>query len=153
VTLDASVPEITQPGTLTAALTLGTDTPYPVAPVDVTLTVKPPKTWGKIAGTVTSASGTPIAGATVQINTWATSYTLKTDKNGQYALWLDAQQPAAGDRGQGRVPAAGAHGEDRRGHHDDGLLPQTGSLTLLTTGRRADGPPPALYFCAATGMI
>jgi N-acetylneuraminic acid mutarotase len=91
VTLDASVPEITQPGTLTAALTLGTDTPYPVSPVNVTLTVKPPKTWGKIAGTVTSASGVPIAGATVQINTWATSYTLKTDKNGQYALWLDVR--------------------------------------------------------------
>jgi hypothetical protein len=62
-----------------------------VAPVDVTLTVKPPKTWGKIAGTVTSASGTPIAGATVQISTWATSYTLRTDKNGQYALWLDVR--------------------------------------------------------------
>jgi len=57
----------------------------------VTLTVNPPKTWGKIAGTVTSTAGTPIAGATVQINTWAVSYTLKTDKNGQYALWLDVR--------------------------------------------------------------
>jgi N-acetylneuraminic acid mutarotase len=91
VTLDANVAEITQPGTFTAKLALSTDTPYTVAPVDVTMTVKPPKTWGKITGTVTSASGAPIAGATVQINTWAASYTFKTDKNGQYALWLDVR--------------------------------------------------------------
>jgi N-acetylneuraminic acid mutarotase len=91
VTLDASVPEITQPGTLTASLALATDTPYQVAPVPVSLTVNPPKTWGKIAGTVTSTSGTPIAGATVQIDTWAASYTLKTDKDGHYALWLDVR--------------------------------------------------------------
>jgi hypothetical protein len=91
VTLNAGVPDVTQPGTLTASLAVSTDTPYKVAPVGVTLTVNPPKTWGKIAGTVTSTAGTPIAGATVQINTWAASYTLKTDKNGQYALWLDVR--------------------------------------------------------------
>ena len=27
----------------------------------------------------------------MQINTWATSYTLKTDKDGHYALWLDVR--------------------------------------------------------------
>ena len=31
----------------------------------------------------------PLAGATVQIDTWAAHYTLKTDANGGYALWLD----------------------------------------------------------------
>ncbi|WP_239133837.1 carboxypeptidase regulatory-like domain-containing protein [Rugosimonospora africana] len=91
VTLNAGVPDITQPGTFTAKLAFDSDTPYTLAPVDVTMTVNPPKTWGKIAGTVTSATGAPIAGATVQIDTWATSYTLKTDKNGQYALWLDVR--------------------------------------------------------------
>jgi len=40
---------------------------------------------------VTSTSGAPIAGATVQIDTWAASYTLKTDKDGHYALWLDVR--------------------------------------------------------------
>ncbi len=75
------MPEITQPGTYTASLAFGTDTPYPVAPVAVSLTVKPPATWGKITGTVTGPAG-PLAGATVQINTWATHYTLKTDTNG-----------------------------------------------------------------------
>jgi hypothetical protein len=92
VTMDASVPEITQPGTYAATLTIGTNTPYQVAPVPVTMTVQPPKTWGKITGTVTSATdGSVLTGATIQINSWATSYTLKTDKNGQYALWLDVR--------------------------------------------------------------
>ncbi len=91
VTLDASVPDITQPGTYSAGLTIGTDTPYAVGTVPVSMTVNPPKTWGKIAGTVTATDGTPIAGATVQIDTWANSYTLKTDSGGHYALWLDVR--------------------------------------------------------------
>ncbi len=62
--------------------------------MNVSLTVKPPKSWSKITGTVTSTAGTVIAGATVQINSGAASYTLKTDKNGQYALWLDARSTA-----------------------------------------------------------
>jgi hypothetical protein len=33
----------------------------------------------------------PLAGATVQIDTWATHYTLHTDANGDYALWLDVR--------------------------------------------------------------
>jgi len=90
VTLNAGVPEITQPGTYTAKLGITTDTPYSVAAVPVTMTVNPPKTWGKITGTVTGPNG-PIAGATVQIDSWASSYTLKTDANGQYALWLDVR--------------------------------------------------------------
>lgn len=90
VTLNANVPDITQPGTYTAKLSIGTDTPYSVAAIPVSMTVKPPKTWGKITGTVTGPGGA-IAGATVQINSWATHFTLKTDKNGQYALWLDVR--------------------------------------------------------------
>jgi hypothetical protein len=50
-------------------------------------------TWAKISGVVSgkACSGTvaPIPGATVQINTWAASYTLTTDGEGKYALWLD----------------------------------------------------------------
>jgi hypothetical protein len=61
-----------------------------VPPVGVSLTVKPPATWGRITGTVTSG-GRPLAGATVQINTWATHYTLKTTKEGTYGLWLDVR--------------------------------------------------------------
>ncbi|WP_127353859.1 carboxypeptidase regulatory-like domain-containing protein [Actinacidiphila soli] len=86
---------ITQPGTYTAQLTISAKTPYTVAPIPVTFTVNPPKTWGKITGTVTGAGCTaapgPLTGATVQIDTSAASYSLKTDKNGQYMLWLDTR--------------------------------------------------------------
>ena len=93
VTLNAADPSIVQPGTYTASLLFNSDTPYPLAAVPVTLTVKPPATWGKVTGVVqyTNASGAlaPIPGATVQIDTWATHYTLHTDSTGHYALWLD----------------------------------------------------------------
>jgi hypothetical protein len=93
VTLNAADPSIVQPGTYTAGLTLGSDTPYKLDKIPVTMKVSPPKTWGKITGVVqyTDKSGklVPIAGATVQIDTWATHYTLHTDATGQYALWLD----------------------------------------------------------------
>jgi hypothetical protein len=46
MSLDAGVADVTQPATLTAALAFGTDTPYQVASVGVSLTVKPAKTWG-----------------------------------------------------------------------------------------------------------
>lgn len=93
VTLDASVPEITQPGTLTAGLTISGNTPYGSTAVPVSFTVKPPTTWGKITGKVTvkDASGNlvPLAGATVEIDSWTAAYTLKTDAQGNYSLWLD----------------------------------------------------------------
>ncbi|MBW8804413.1 MAG: carboxypeptidase regulatory-like domain-containing protein [Catenulisporales bacterium] len=93
VTVDASDASITQPGAYTAGVALSSDTPYPLAALPVTMTVKPPTTWGKITGLVeyTDAGGAkvPLAGATVQIDTWATHYTLHTDINGSYALWLD----------------------------------------------------------------
>jgi hypothetical protein len=95
VPLNSNIDTITQPGTYTAQLTVSAKTPYGVAPIPVTLVVKPPKTWGKITGTVTGAGCTatpaPLAGATVQIGGRAASYTLKTDKNGQYVLWLDTR--------------------------------------------------------------
>ncbi|MFJ2094805.1 carboxypeptidase regulatory-like domain-containing protein [Streptomyces sp. NPDC087901] len=95
VTVKASVDEITQPGEFTAQIGISANTPYPAASVPVTMTVAPPNTWGKITGTVSgkSSAGTtaPLKGATVQIDSWASSYTLITDKDGHYALWLDAR--------------------------------------------------------------
>ncbi|MCN9242239.1 carboxypeptidase regulatory-like domain-containing protein [Streptomyces sp. RY43-2] len=95
VTLDASVPEITQPGAYTAALTAKTDTPYANDNINITMHVNPPATWGKYTGTVLGADGkggtAPLAGATVQIDSWATSYTLRTAKDGTFALWLDTR--------------------------------------------------------------
>ncbi|MEY9894707.1 N-acetylneuraminic acid mutarotase [Catenulispora sp. MAP5-51] len=93
VTVDASDASVTQPGAYTASLGLSSDTPYPLTAVPVTMTVKPPATWGKITGSVTytdaGGASVALAGATVQIDTWATHYTLHTDINGNYSLWLD----------------------------------------------------------------
>ena len=92
VTLNAGISDITQPGLYTAAIGISTDTPYTIPAVPISLTVNPPRTWGKIAGQVTAATGgAPIGGVTVQIDTWATSYTLKTDAAGKYQLWLDTR--------------------------------------------------------------
>jgi hypothetical protein len=95
VSLDANVAEVNQPGAYTASLAIAAPTPYPVPAIPVSLTVRPPSTWGKITGTISGAqchAGTvPIPGATLQIDTWAQHFTLKTDANGQYQLWLDVR--------------------------------------------------------------
>ncbi|MDP4504124.1 carboxypeptidase regulatory-like domain-containing protein [Nonomuraea turcica] len=94
VTLDATTAaEVEQPGTYTAQLGVRSDTPYPVAPIGATMTVKPPSTWGKLAGSVTGVDcqgtgATALRGATVQVNGkhgW--TYTLKAGTDGTYAIW------------------------------------------------------------------
>ncbi|MFD4946175.1 carboxypeptidase regulatory-like domain-containing protein [Streptomyces sp. NPDC058409] len=94
VSFNANVAEITQPGTFNAELTVKAKTPYGAIPsVPVALDVNPPKTWGKITGMVTGVSCTgtsaPLTGATVQIASRTASFTLRTDRNGKYVLWLD----------------------------------------------------------------
>ncbi|MGW3497622.1 Kelch repeat-containing protein [Streptomyces sp. NPDC001020] len=95
VGLDASVDEVMQPGDYTAALSVDSDTPYSGANVGVKMHVNPPKDWGKYAGTVLGDDGkggtTPLAGATIQINASTTSYTLRTTKDGTFALWFDSR--------------------------------------------------------------
>jgi N-acetylneuraminic acid mutarotase len=91
VTLDASVPAITQPGTYAATLHFTSDTPNAIPSVPVSLTIAPPKTWAEVSGTVLSGATSPLGGATVQIDSWASDYTLTTDKDGHYELWLDAR--------------------------------------------------------------
>ncbi len=84
---------VDQPGTYTASVVITEDTPYTVAPVSVTMTAQPPKTWGKLLGTVTGTScqgvGAPLPGAVVQVDSWAMSWTFATDDQGRYAYWLD----------------------------------------------------------------
>ncbi|NMO50103.1 hypothetical protein HH310_02700 [Actinoplanes sp. TBRC 11911] len=92
VTMDASVPQITQPGAYAATLRFTGDTSDAMASVPVSLTIAPPKTWAEVTGTVLGSPGSaPLGGATVQIDSWASDYTLTTDKNGHYQLWLDAR--------------------------------------------------------------
>jgi N-acetylneuraminic acid mutarotase len=93
LTFDAADASVTQPGAYDAELGISTSTPYLQPPVYVTLNATPPKTWGKITGTLTGANcdgtSTPLAGAVVAVDTATGSYTLLTDANGNYGLWLD----------------------------------------------------------------
>jgi hypothetical protein len=95
VTMNAASKSVSQPGTYTAGLAIGQNTPYQVPQVGITMHAKPPVTWGEIAGKVTGLAchgpATPLAGATIQINSWAGSFTLKTGSDGSYALWLDVR--------------------------------------------------------------
>ncbi|MGW4490361.1 Kelch repeat-containing protein, partial [Amycolatopsis sp. NPDC004368] len=95
VTFDSG--KVSQPGTYTATVGFDTDTPYAVAALPVSLQASAPKAWGELSGTVTdTATGAGIADATVQVCTMVhngvcgeVSYTLKTDAQGHYRLWLD----------------------------------------------------------------
>ncbi|MEH1168242.1 S8 family serine peptidase [Micromonospora sp. CPCC 205539] len=84
---------VDQPGTYSGAIGIKENTPYTVAPVAVTMTATPPSTWGKLLGTVngTNCQGatSPIAGALVQVDSWAMSWTFTTDAQGKYAQWVD----------------------------------------------------------------
>ena len=59
------------------------------------MTVTPPAAWGKLAGTVSGASCTgetaPIPGATLQVDSWAGSWTFTTASDGSYAYWFNAR--------------------------------------------------------------
>ncbi|MGW4518019.1 carboxypeptidase regulatory-like domain-containing protein [Streptomyces sp. NPDC004393] len=92
VAVDASAADITQPGTYTAKFAIGTDTPYSTPVLPVSMTVAPPKTWGKVTGIVTGSAG-PLPGAVVQITTSGAHYTIITDASGHYQVWTDARNP------------------------------------------------------------
>jgi N-acetylneuraminic acid mutarotase len=85
--------DVTQPGAYTAGLAIAEDTPYQVAPVDVTMNVTPPASWGKLTGTVAAidcgGDQRPLADATVHLSTWVMELTLYTGADGSYAHWLD----------------------------------------------------------------
>ncbi|OIJ24756.1 peptidase S8 [Nocardioides luteus] len=84
VTFDATVD---QPGTYTADVVIGNDTPYTVAPVPATMIVKAPSGWGKITGTVTG-SGEPLEGAVVALDGVSYDVTLRTKADGTYGYWM-----------------------------------------------------------------
>ncbi|GAB3933050.1 hypothetical protein GCM10027614_03290 [Micromonospora vulcania] len=84
---------VDQPGTYSGAVGIKENTPYSVPPVGVTMNVTPPNTWGKLMGTVTGTNcqgaSSPLAGAVVQVDSWALSWTFATDAEGKYAYWVD----------------------------------------------------------------
>ncbi|HEU4426109.1 MAG TPA: S8 family serine peptidase [Pilimelia sp.] len=85
---------VLQPGTYTAQLGIGSNTPYPVSSVDVKMSVAPPSNWGKLQGTVQGerCDGTLVpVPATVRANLTsnpATGFTLRADNQGKYAYWV-----------------------------------------------------------------
>ncbi|WP_406077921.1 carboxypeptidase regulatory-like domain-containing protein [Micromonospora sp. NBC_00858] len=93
VTVEATMSaDVDQPGAYAAAIGASTNTPYRVAEVPVSMNVTAPKSWGKVAGTVTSsATGEPLGGAIVQV-TGGKGYrqTLVTEDDGTYAYWINA---------------------------------------------------------------
>jgi N-acetylneuraminic acid mutarotase len=95
VTFAADAVDVTQPGTESGTLTVGEDTPYRVPDIGLTMNVTAPKKWGKISGIVTGLScagaPTPLAGVTVQIDSFAGGISLLTDASGHYAYWLDSR--------------------------------------------------------------
>jgi hypothetical protein len=84
--------DVDQPGTYRAQVAIGEDTPYTVAPVDVTMTVRAPRSWGKVTGTVSGqacgGSTVPLDGAIVHIDGLQFDVTLLTDASGRYAYWI-----------------------------------------------------------------
>ncbi len=78
---------VDQPGTYTASINIGNDTPYDVTPVTATMSVKAPAGWGKITGTV-SGGGAPIEDAVVALDGVSYDVVLRTDAEGTYSYWM-----------------------------------------------------------------
>ncbi len=129
-------PAVSQPGTYTAGIAISDDAPGSVGPVEVTMHVTPPRTWGKLLGTVSGRSWAgdvaTLAGATVQADSWAGSWTLTTDAEGGYAQWFNAAGARAADRREGRLCPAGEvrarlsrRGDPAGRHAGEGGTPMT----------------------------
>ncbi|MEU6658508.1 kelch repeat-containing protein [Streptomyces sp. NPDC046821] len=90
VTLDSA--NLAQPGTYTAALTVNTGGADRIAPIKVTFKVTAPPQWGKLKGTITSAtcaaaSPGPLSAATITLSADGFHRVLRTGRDGTYALW------------------------------------------------------------------
>ncbi|MDR7381833.1 S8 family serine peptidase [Promicromonospora iranensis] len=90
VDLDSS--RVDQPGTYTSAVVANGGTPYDEPRVQVSLSVTPLASWGKITGTVTGATcddeTVPLEGAFVVIDGSEHDVTLVTGADGGYARWM-----------------------------------------------------------------
>lgn len=124
VTTDSSV--VSQPGDYTAGIKVKANVPQDLPTVDVTMHVIAPKSWGKLMGTVTgqdecgSDAASPLEGALVDVEPVSDAYTgwtLSTDENGEYALWVDTRK--------GELEVIATH-EDYR--------PQSENVTLTRGG-------------------
>ncbi|MGO1319169.1 MAG: carboxypeptidase regulatory-like domain-containing protein [Galactobacter sp.] len=79
--------DVDQPGVYTATLTPSAVTPYAPVEVAAEMTVKAPAGWGKITGVVSGEDG-PLEDAVVHLDGRSYDVTLRTDKDGRYAYWM-----------------------------------------------------------------
>ncbi len=94
VTVGTDASAIAQPGTYSAQLVLDHNTPYGTPLVGVTMTVAPPKSWGRITGTVSGAGCTatsPLPGAVVEIDSASADYAVTTSADGSFTYWVNAK--------------------------------------------------------------
>ena len=85
---------VLQPGTYTAQIGVRTDTPHTIAPIPVTMRVKPPDSWGKLTGTVmgqTCGGDTVPVPAFIRINEALNperGVSITAGQDGKYGWWL-----------------------------------------------------------------
>ncbi|WP_122260787.1 cell wall-binding repeat-containing protein [Ornithinimicrobium cerasi] len=97
VTTDSSA--VNQPGTYTAGVGVVANVPVTPAPVDVTMHVTPPLSWGKVTGTayLEDCEGGLVAGDSVGIDITPVregvgdGWLIMTDQEGVYARWINTQ--------------------------------------------------------------
>jgi len=88
--------QVTQPGTYTGQLVVTSNTPQSFNPTPVTMNVTPPKGWGKMVGVVSGKDCTskisPLRAVVFADGKGQKgfSFTLPTDKNGNYGFWAPA---------------------------------------------------------------
>ncbi|AXH95332.1 cell wall-binding repeat-containing protein [Ornithinimicrobium avium] len=97
VTTDSSA--VNQPGTYTAGVTITANVPVGLAPVEVSMDVAPPLSWGKVTGTayIEDCEGGQVAGDSILIDIAPVregvgdGWVIMTDEVGTYARWINTQ--------------------------------------------------------------
>jgi hypothetical protein len=89
---------VAQPGTFTGKLVADAETPYDAPSVDVSMKINPPKSWGKLSGTVggfTPDGVVSLGDSVVQLNGRFSNVTLVTGADGKYEYWFDKSERTA----------------------------------------------------------
>ena len=89
VSVQLNSADVSQPGSYQATLYASADTPYLAQVTSLTMNVKPSAAMREVSGTVTTAAGLPLAGATVAITSGGqAAVAVKTNGFGRYRWWL-----------------------------------------------------------------
>ncbi|WP_275002234.1 carboxypeptidase regulatory-like domain-containing protein [Promicromonospora iranensis] len=89
---------VAQPGTFTGKLVADAETPYDAPSVAVSMKVNPPKSWGKLTGTVSGFAPDGVVSlgdSVVQVNGLYSAVTLVTGSDGTYEYWFDKSEKTA----------------------------------------------------------